>query len=142
MRPMPSPETTATTLVVGGGPGALGARARARARPTLSRTQRSSSTCSSRSVTLMRCGPPGVDAGLDGRADVVGVDVAVPEAVAADHDDGVADAGPHLLEGLDGVVRRAQEVHDLVAQVPDRVLLAARRRGPRSPAAQSSRSGR
>ena len=57
MRPMPSPETTATTLVVGGGPvpSRLGPAPGA---PTLSRTQRSSSTCSSRSVTRMRCGRP------------------------------------------------------------------------------------
>jgi hypothetical protein len=55
-------------------------------------------------------------------------------AVAPDHDDGVADAGPHLLEVLDGVVGRVEEVHDLVAQVPDRVL-AVRRRVARPPAA-------
>ena len=57
IRPMPSPETTATTLVVGGGPvpSVLGPAPGA---PTLSRTQRSSSTCSSRSVTLIRCGRP------------------------------------------------------------------------------------
>ena len=116
MRPMPSPVTTATTLVVGAArrprgsappPGALDA----------SRTQRSSSTCSARSVTRIRCGRPGVDPGLDGGPDVVGVDVAVPQPVAADHHDGVADARPHLLEVVDGVVRRVQEVHDLVAQV-------------------------
>ena len=57
----------------------------------------------------------------------------------ADHDDGVADAGPHLLERLDGVVGRGQEVHHLVAQVADRVL---RRRPSRRPrlAGRSSRS--
>ena len=105
MRPMPSPETTATTLVVGGGPapsvlGPAPGRAHALAHPALLLD------------LLVEVGhpdavrPPGVHAGLDGRADVVGVDVAVPQAVAADHDDGVADAGPHLLEGLDGVVGR------------------------------------
>ena len=128
MRPMPSPETTATTLVVGGGPVALDARARpggahALAHPALL-------------LDLLvevgdadPCGAPGVHARLDGRADVVGVDVAVPQPVAADDDDGVADAGPHLLEGLDGVVGRVEQVHHLVAQVADRH--APRRRPPR-----------
>ena len=46
-------------------------------------------------------GRPASRAGLDGRADVVGVDVAVPQAVAADDDDRVADPGPHVLEGRD-----------------------------------------
>ncbi len=106
MRPMPSPETTATTLVVGGGPVALAAgsgprRAHALAHPALLLD------------LLVEVGHPDpvrparVHAGLDGRADVVGVDVAVPQPVAADHHDGVADAGPHLLERLDGVVGRA-----------------------------------
>ena len=57
MRPIPSPVTTATTLVVGAGPTGW---------PTgpppgsfdASRTQRSSSTCSARSVTRIRCGRP------------------------------------------------------------------------------------
>ena len=49
-------------------------------------------------------GPAAVERRLDRRSDVVGVDMAVPGAVAADHDDRVADAGPHLLEGGDGVV--------------------------------------
>ena len=40
-----------------------------------------------------------VEGGLDGRADVVGVDVAVPRPVAADDDDRVADLAPALLEG-------------------------------------------
>ena len=39
------------------------------------------------------------DAGLDGGADVVGVHVAVPQAVAADHHDRVAEAAPRRLEG-------------------------------------------
>ena len=38
-------------------------------------------------------------------ADVVGVDMAVPQAAAAHHHYGVADPGPHLLEIRDGVVR-------------------------------------
>ena len=56
----------------------------------------SSSTCSIRSVTRIAFGPTGVERRLDGGADVVGVDVAVPEAFAADDHDRVADAGPHL----------------------------------------------
>ena len=106
MRPMPSPETTATTLVVGGGPvpsllGPAPGSAHALAHPALLLH------------LLVEVGHPDavrsprVHAGLDGRADVVGVDVAVPQAVAADHDDGVADARPHLLERLNGVVGRA-----------------------------------
>src|SRR5690606_2629776 len=67
-------------------------------------------------------GAPAVDARLDGRPDVVGVDVAVPDAVAAHDDDRVADAGPHVLEPGDGLVRRLQQVHDLVAQVGDAVV--------------------
>ena len=39
-----------------------------------------------------------VERGLDRRADVVGVDVAVPQPVAADDDDRVADLAPPLLE--------------------------------------------
>ena len=39
-------------------------------------------------------GTPGDDAGLDGGADVVGVHVAVPDAVAADDDDRVAERAP------------------------------------------------
>ena len=57
MRPMPSPVTTATTLVVGAGP----SRSAPGADPgalEASRTQRSSSTCSARSVTRMRWGRP------------------------------------------------------------------------------------
>ena len=50
-------------------------------------------------------GAAAVQGGLDGVADVVGVDVAVPEAVAADDHDRVADAGPHVLERRDGRVR-------------------------------------
>ena len=62
-----------------------------------------------------------------GGADVVGVDVAVPDAVAADDHDRVADARPHVLERGDGLVRRLEEVHDLVAQVADVVLVAVHR---------------
>ena len=44
------------------------------------------------------------DAGLDGAADVVGVHVAVPQAVAPDDDDRVAERGPRVLERVDAVV--------------------------------------
>ena len=57
MRPMPSPVTTATTLVVGTGP-SRATPAPASGALEASRTQRSSSTCSARSVTRMRCGRP------------------------------------------------------------------------------------
>ena len=103
-------------------------RARAGLGPgAASRTQRSSSTCSSRSVTRMLRGRPQSMAASIGGADVVGVDVAVPDAVAADHHDRVADAGPHVLERRDGLVGRLEEVHDLVAQVGE----VRRRRGRR-----------
>ena len=65
-------------------------------------------------------GAAGVESGLNGRADVIGVDVAVPQAVAAHHDDGVADAGPHVLEGRDGLVVGFEHVHDFVTEVADR----------------------
>ena len=54
------------------------------------------------------------DAGLHGSTNVVGVDVAVPNAVAAHHDDGVPEGRPGLLEALHGFVRGIQEVHHLV----------------------------
>ena len=117
MRPIPSPVTTATTLVVGAGPVSA-----PRPAPAPGRVGRLADPA----LLLHLLGqvgdpdalrPPGVDAGLDGRPDVVGVDVAVPQPVAPDHHDGVADAGPHLLEVGHGVVRRVEEVHDLVAQV-------------------------
>ena len=97
------------------------ARARRRRRPP-SRTQASSSrsaTCSRRSVTRMSRGRPDRDAGLDRGADVVGVHVAVPEAVAADDDDRVAEVAPRGLEAVDAVVGRLEEVHHLVAEVGD-----------------------
>ena len=113
MRPMPSPVTTATT--VGHAGPAPAAQPDRSAAP--SRTQRSSSTCSARSVTRMSRGRPASSAGLDGRPDVVGVDVAVPQALPPDDDDRVADARPHLLKVGDGVGRGLEQVHDLEAQV-------------------------
>jgi hypothetical protein len=63
-------------------------------------------------------GPAGVEGRFDGGADVVGMDVAVPQTLAADHHDRIADPGPDLLEGGHGGVGRVEEVHHLVAQVP------------------------
>ena len=122
MRPTPAPETTATTPVTGDGSGRGGVLGVGHllAHPPLLFD------------LLGQVGhpdlarPPGVEARFDGGPDVVGVDVAVPEAVPADHHDGVADPGPDFLEGGDGVVGRVEQVHDLVAQV-------ARRRGRRRP---------
>ena len=59
--------------------------------------------------------PVAVEGGLDGGADVVGVDVAVPDPVAADDDDRVADLPPALLEVLDAVVGEVAEEHHLVS---------------------------
>ena len=64
----------------------------------------------------------GVERGFHGGPDVVGVDVAVVEAVATDDDDGVTDARPHLSKGVHLVVLGVEEVHHLVAQVRDRGL--------------------
>ena len=61
-------------------------------------------------------GPAGLEGRLDGGADVVGVDVAVPQAFAAHHDDRVAQTRPHLPERRQGLVGRFQQVHDLVAR--------------------------
>ena len=116
MRRTPSPVATATTAV-GTGSLTCGGSSTPPPAATPSRTHRSSSTCSIRSVTRMLRGRPQSRAASIGGADVVGVDVAVPDAVAADHDDRVADAGPHVLERGDGVVVGLEEVHDLVAQV-------------------------
>ena len=54
---------------------------------------RAAATCSAKCVTRTRCGRPGLDPGLDRGADVVDVDVDVPEPVAADHDERVAEPG-------------------------------------------------
>ena len=80
-------------------------------------------------------GPAGVERRLDGRADVIGVDVAVPQAVPADHHDRVAEAGPHLLERRDGLVGRLEQVHDLVAQAGQVGVGIVARRRPRRPGA-------
>src|SRR6185437_15160930 len=76
-----------------------------------------------------RRAPLHVERRLDGGTDVVRVDVAVPHPVPADHDDGVADAGPDVLEALDGVVGRGEHVHDLVPQVADVGVFAVRAGG-------------
>ena len=71
-------------------------------------------------------GSTDLDGGLDRGADLVGVDVAVVDAVAADDDDRVADAGPHLAERRHGLVGRLEQVHHLVAQL-GHVLAGLRR---------------
>ncbi len=59
------------------------------------------------------------DAGLDRGTDVVGVDVAVPQPLAADDDDGVTDGTPRALEPADRLILRVQQVHHLVPQTGD-----------------------
>ena len=66
--------------------------------------------------------PSHVERGFDGRADLVGVDVAVPEAVAPDHDDRVTETSPDLLEHRNRLVGRFEEVHHLVAELGEEVL--------------------
>ncbi len=50
---------------------------------------------------------------------IVGVDVAVPYSLAAHHDDRVADLTPSATKGVDEIIFRLQEEHDLVAQRGD-----------------------
>ena len=64
------------------------------------------------------------DAALDGRTDVVAVDVAVEDSVATHDHDRVAHLGPRGLEPLDLGIGCVEEEHDLVAQVGDRRLVA------------------
>src|SRR3954468_13405514 len=59
------------------------------------------------------------DAVFEGGADVVGVHVAVPQAVTAHHDDRVAEITPRRLEPVDRGVGRVEEEHHLVAEVGD-----------------------
>ena len=61
-------------------------------------------------------GPADLDGRLYGLAHVVGVDVAVVQAVAAHDDDGAPAALPHGAEGGHRLVRRLQEKHHLEAQ--------------------------
>ena len=63
---------------------------------------------------LDTAGRTGTDARLDGGADVVDVHVHVPQALPADHDQGVAERGEGLAQGRDGVVVGLEEVHHLV----------------------------
>ena len=50
------------------------------------------------------------------------MDMAVPQSVAADNHDRVADRRPCIFESLDGFVGRFEEVHDLVAKLVDSFL--------------------
>ena len=61
-------------------------------------------------------GAAGLDSRFDGRTDVVGVDVKIPQAVSADDHDRIAQSGAHLTKRRDGLIGRFQEVHDLIAQ--------------------------
>ena len=115
IRPTPSPVATATTPVVGAGPGGVaagplpdGARALTHPALLLHLLEQVGHPDGAR--------PAGVEGRLDGRTDVIGVDVAVPQAVPADHHDGVPEAGPDLLERGDGLVGRLEQVHHLVAE--------------------------
>src|SRR2546430_684917 len=133
MRPMPVPVATATTAVAGTGQAGSSSGGPAAA----SRTQRSSSTWSRRSVTRMLRGRPpapppppaplpdrareagpgmvggsaGIHARLDRGADVVGVDVAVPQPLPTDDHDRVPDPRPDVLERRDRAVGRLEQVH-------------------------------
>src|SRR5665213_3636533 len=67
---------------------------------------------------------PGVEGGFDRGADVVGVDVAVVETVAANDDDGVTNARPDFAEGVHLGVVSVEQVHDLVAKVRQRRIIS------------------
>ena len=66
------------------------------------------------------------DAGFDAAADVVAVDMAVPNAVAANDHDRVADLGPCRAELVDAVIVCVEEEHDLVPEVGDALLAVVR----------------
>ena len=59
--------------------------------------------------------PSCIDARLDDGADVVGVDMAVPQSVAAHHHDRVAEGIPGDLELIDVLVGCGKQEHHLVA---------------------------
>ena len=59
--------------------------------------------------------PTGIDSRLDDRADVVGVDVAIPQPVPAHHHDRVTQRVPGHLEVVDVLVGRREQEHHLVA---------------------------
>ena len=61
--------------------------------------------------------PAKVERNLDGRTDVIGVDVAVPDAVTAHHDDRIAQLSPSSLEVLDPRINKVEEIHHLVALI-------------------------
>ncbi|CAM5237723.1 hypothetical protein SVIOM74S_09329 [Streptomyces violarus] len=58
-------------------------------------------------------GPPGLDTGLDGGARVVDMDMDVPQPVAADHDERVAERVEPLTQPLHGRVLGLQQVDHL-----------------------------
>jgi hypothetical protein len=73
--------------------------------------------------------PIEVEGHLDRRTDVVGVDVAVPQSVAAYDDDRVPDRAPAGLELVDALVGEVHEVHHLVPLLAH-VEIAGMARGP------------
>ena len=75
----------------------------------------------------------GLDAGLDGGADVVDVNVDVPGGLTTDDDQRVTEHCQRRAQLGDRRLRRVEEVHDLVggAAARHRSFLAARDSGPR-----------
>ena len=86
----------------------------------------------------MVAGPAGVERRLDGRRRCRRCGCGSSTGRRRHHHDGVADAGPHLLERRDGVVGGLEEVHDLVAQVGQALASASARRRGRAPCAGAS----
>ncbi len=146
MRPMPSPLATATTLVTGAGPNGVSEGPL----PTVSAALADPPLLLDLLEQIGDTDGPGtadVERGLDRRTDLVGVDVAVPDAPTADDHDRVAETGPHLLEHRDGLVGSLEEVHHLVAQTGERLVgalggvgcrMATRGGGRLGPAVHSS----
>ena len=58
----------------------------------------------------------GLDPGLDGGADVVDVHVDVPQALVADHDQGVPERAERGAQGRDPLLVGVEEVHHLVGR--------------------------
>ena len=92
-RPTPSPTPTATTAVVTGAAGTAAAGDRASRNPLVLVLDLLEEIGD---ADLMRAA--GVDPRLDRATDVVGVHVAVPDSVAADDHDRVAERAPRVLE--------------------------------------------
>ena len=85
-------------------------------------------------------GPPPLPASM-AAPDVVGVDVAVPQTVAADTTIESPETGPHLTERRDRLVGRFEQVHDLVTE-PGAVVAARPGFGAAGVAARAVRGRR